>query len=538
YDAEVYGAPVFMSGEPLWLYTLEPSRANLLDPRGRVIASVLVDRRPTPIYTFSSADPPGRWTLEVRGQDFSSSYLVRLQKRFLDQVDLENSFELENQSLISRGTVRILSDETLEPHNLVLVRHPPAFFLRELHGGVLKGSVFQIRMTQAAERPDRVAFAPYIPDLGEDEEGFPSLSTPVSSDVSAVFWVEASIDMPFYKTQADRTTIITVTGIITRTPTSRLFLTNSSQDRMEITLPSLGKVGTGGTMPLRFGKGSIQVYTQTEDSIFITKIPVYYLPQGLVVAIADEFSSPAITSSFDYVLRDNVTEASEYRLYLLTKVNGAQLMWNSSAIPPVARITVFNNLTQSPLSGYQMTLNSETGSHVTVEGDTYVLLSKNQETVRIGLSVNGVSFRGAVSPQVLTISPLSSQIVNVAAGRIEFRVKDILGIPIDTGTIQVYRRSGLTEAFETEVHWSEGIMPGMTMPRGSYAVTVSSLGATATSLFFVDSPERVVDISVNRLQVTLEQAMMSAAVTIIALEVLFAYKIWTRFFRMRNALSI
>ncbi|MBI4258187.1 MAG: hypothetical protein HY619_04455, partial [Thaumarchaeota archaeon] len=135
YDAEVYGAPVFMSGEPLWLYTLEPSRANLLDPRGRIIASVLVDRRPTPIYTFSSADPPGRWTLEVRGQGFSSSYLVRLQKRFLDQVDLENGFELENQSLISRGTVRILSDETLEPHNLVLVRHPPAFFLRELHGG-------------------------------------------------------------------------------------------------------------------------------------------------------------------------------------------------------------------------------------------------------------------------------------------------------------------------------------------------------------------------------------------------------------------
>ncbi|MBI2184429.1 MAG: hypothetical protein HYU39_05660 [Thaumarchaeota archaeon] len=538
YDADVYGAPIFMPGEPLWLYTLESSRANLIDPRGRVAASVIVDRRPTPIYTFGNLDPLGGWTLDVQGQRFSSSYLVQLQKRSLDRVELTNTFQLENQSLLSTGTVRILSDEAIGPHNMVLVRHPPEFLLQEIPTGNVGGLRLQVRLTQAAEQPDRVALEPYAPELAQDEEGLASLARPAPTNASAVFWAEASMDLPFYKAQAGRTAITIVSGVIAKTLPIKVLYTDRPTDRVELTLPSLSKVGAGGTMPLRFGKGSIQVYTQTEDNIHITKIPVYFLSQGLSVGIADEFSSPPLVSSFNYALRDNVTKASEYKLYLLSNVNGAQQLWNSSAKPPIAKITVFNNLTQSPLQGYRTTLSGRDGGHVTVEGDTYLLLSRDQETIQMDLHVDGVRFREEdISPRILTVSPLSSKTVNVAAGRIEFRVKDILGVPLDDGTIQLYRRNGLTAEFETEVRWSQGAMPTLTMPTGTYTVNVNSLGATTSTLFFVDSAEKAVDLSVNRLQVTMEQAMMSAAVTIIALEVLLVYNIWRRLFRLRNALS-
>ncbi len=531
YDADTFGVPVFMAGESFWIFTDESSRATLLSPEGRRAASAVVDARPTPLYTFGSRDPHGRWTLTVSNAGGTKTYPLQLEKGKVSKVDLMNTFRLQNDSIWVEGLVSVPLDESIGPHTVVLTRDTPTLAVKEVAAsGTVGGLTVYIRLTHSSDRPGRLTLEPYVSELAVPEEEVSSLPP---TNITALMWAEAALEFPFLKSQGSLTSIITTPAPVARSRVTRIALTPTPLETLELQVPPLGKVGDGGSAPTRWGSGTIRFYAQFEDSIQITRIPVYLLPDSAGFSIVDEFTSPPLAPSFGFSLRDKVTEAGQYRLYLMSKVNGVQALWNTTVTPPLARITVFNELTQGPLTEYTMSLGGGTTGQTTFESDTYALLGEDGDEAKVAISILGIRFRdGEIKPSTLRLGPLSKQEVHVAAGTVEFRVSDVFGAPVETGELLIFRTGVEGEEFEAGFGWADGGLPAFTIPVGTYAVTVYALGGKANSRFSVETSSTIVDVSVGRLQVTSEQALMSAAFIVIATEILFVYRAWRRVFAL------
>jgi hypothetical protein len=355
------------------------------------------------------------------------------------------------------------------------------------------------------------------------------------SEIQAVVWAEARIEIPFVKSRGGVTSVVTVPGIVAKSRSSRVLISDQPDVRVELKIPPLAEASENGEVPSRLGRGQILFHTQIEDTIQITRIPVYYLPDGVAVSFVDEFRSQPTEFSFSYVLRDNVTEASAYNFYIFSRVKGAQVVWNTTITPTIGRVSVVNSVTGTPLTGYTMRLAGTQGGHVTLDSDTYVVVPPEGADLRLDLSIQGIRFReDEIVPSRLTLAPLATATVRVPAGRVEFRVRDILGVPVEAGELLIYRKDGDNDEFQTQSNWSQGGSPTLTMPPDTYFATVYALGASANVTFPVDSPETVVDLSVARLQITTEQAVVSAIVTVLAGEAFIAYKGWKRFIIFRR----
>ncbi len=515
FDPQI-GVPTFMHGEELWVNAKEAAELKLVDPRGTQRAGASVNSpHSVRLHVFTPADPPGNWRLIVTTANGSTELIVPL---VADRVNatIANalSYSLADGALQIQGSLNAPS------------QHQGARILLKERRSQSESSTAQISFRYGSlaamfsrnrDDPRRITIAPYAP----------ALTSPNRTTV----WAEVYQDLPLSQSLGGVPSIVFVPALVARTFRAPLTLTNSLQETSTIALPQVHSIDEQGTVPLRFGRITIVFFIEIEKIIHRLDAQFYVLPQGMGVVTASDSEAPPFASPIGFVVRHALSELSSYDLVLLLRLNGVDAIWNLTLIPPIARIEVRNQLTQSNLKDY--TLLSETFSGaLNIDGRTYALLRGNNPNARISLSVAGVRLENRdFEPNTLSLKPLDAVTVLVRVGEVTIRVNDRFGNPVPAGRLIVQRVNGASKDTVLTQSWASEDGAKLTLPVGSYEIIVEAEGASVTRALLVQSAEAKLEFTIPDLVSSGSQlvlALLLGGVVIVAVEVLFAARLWRR----------
>ncbi|MCX8191826.1 MAG: hypothetical protein N3F06_03370, partial [Nitrososphaerales archaeon] len=314
------GTPIFMPSEQLWINVFNEASVRLKNPLGSVVRSLrIAPNTPTLVYTFNPSDIQGVWQLEVISMARTRVLPIYVEGAALN-IDAEPPrFTLQNDTLLIQGFITtkninheggliLLVDQKVENQTTTISSK-----------STLEGMPIYLDIVQTPSQPGVLILKPY--------------ATGLSFTTSALAWAEISLNLPLIKGEGDRSAIIYMSELVTRTPKILLNITATPNEVIKLRLPKIHEVDRSGTVPFRPSIGLITFYLQIDDLIYTLNTKFLFIPEAFNKSIKELVTLHPFSNILPYRFSLDLQNLSKYQIILILKVNGVDKVWSMSITP-------------------------------------------------------------------------------------------------------------------------------------------------------------------------------------------------------------